>query len=461
MTIANAESANRHPLDLCIDDAVAHAGVLMAELVARARRSLYEQAHRSGASADGSAAAQQARQLLGDKASFFEDEFPAALMTAMVHPQPHVAALHEDVLATVLPQLAQPLGEFALLASSALGLAQAQFDANPFSPESVVQAMQSVADRSGAAEPVIALWMRHLCLALAPELGEEYRRLSDLLRKALPPGASVQAAAAPVDGDAAAEALALLAPVSRPPDAPRPGEAVDAAQRIAADIASWPEIENVPDTVRDFVLGPWSEVIAQAEAHAGNLNGTPVDPDGYLALVRPLFWSAQPSLGRSDVQRLLVTVPSLLSRLRSGLQSIGYPAERAGPFFSMLDDLHGVAARAAGSSFAMRRQPRTPSVTEGLPDPGPAGPSAGDERGASAAQARVSAAAASQVLQIGAQVAAWEGGRWARWELSWVSPKGKLLLFTTEDGDVDSMSRAGCIRRIVEQRMHIIPDIAF
>jgi len=215
--------------------------------------------------------------------------------------------------------------------------------------------------------------------------------------------------------------------------------------------------------VREFVLGPWSEVIAQAEAHAGNPPGAaPSDPDGYLALVRPLFWSAQPTLGRADIQRLLVTVPSLLSRLRSGLQSIGYPAEQAAAFFRTLDDLHGIAARAAGSSFATRREPRSLiAPTDGmLPAPLQATAVPSDNN-ASPVTARVSPAAASQVLVPGAQLAAWEGGRWVRWELTWASPKGKLLMFTTEDGDTDSMSRAGCIRRIVEQRMHIIPDIGF
>jgi hypothetical protein len=84
-----------------------------------------------------------------------------------------------------------------------------------------------------------------------------------------------------------------------------------------------------------------------------------------------------------------------------------------------------------------------------------------DDKQATAPRARVSPAATSQALIPGAQLAAWEGGRWVRWELTWVSPKGKLLMFLTEEGETDSMSRAGCIRRIVEQRMHLIPDISF
>ena len=462
MTIASALPAARNPLDLCIDDTVAHAGVLMAELVARARKSLYEQAHRSGVSGDIATFAAQARQLLGDKAGFLEDDFPAALLAAMRQPPQSPPAEYQPMLRMASQLYADPLAEFSGLASAALGLAPPQADANPLTPESVVAAMQSAVGRTGAAEAVAGLWMRHLCLALGPELAAEYRRLSVLMRN-VAPGVDQTTSAPPVSGRDVAEAAALLTLVARPEDAVSSTAPPGAAQRIAADVATWPEMQNIPDVVRDFVMGPWSEVIAQAEAAAGNpAGGTLTDPDGYLALIRPLLWSAQPTLGRADNQRLMVTVPSLLSRLRSGLQSIGYPAEQATVFFRALDELHGIAARAAGSSFATRREPRNLSAhADGLlPAPLQATAVPSDDNSVPVS-ARVSPAAASQILQPGAQLAAWEGGRWVRWELTWVSPKGKLLVFATEDGHTDSMSRAGCIRRIVEQRMHVIPDISF
>ncbi|WPB58511.1 DUF1631 family protein [Xylophilus sp. GOD-11R] len=459
MNHAAAVPPARNPLDLCIDDAVSHAGILMAELVARARRSLYEAALRPGNQGEAAAAATQARQALGDKAGFFEDQFGAALLAAMRHPQPDIADGYRDALDVSRPVLDAPLAEFSALADTAMGMTEALAGINPLTPECVVQALHAVAVAAGPSDLVGELWMRHFCQVLGFELADEYRRLSQILRGHLAPR---EDSVLVVDEHSVADALALLeTSVERADGVARAASPSDAARRISADIATWPEMQNVPDTIRDFVLGPWSEVIAQAEAHAGNAEGPPSDPDGYLALVRPLFWSAQPTLGRADIQRLLVTVPSLLSRLRSGLQSIGYPAEQAADFFQMLDDLHGVAARAAGSSFAMRRQPRAHgAATEGLPAPLQATAVPSEDIGAPAV-ATVSPAAASQVLQLGAQLAAWEGGRWVRWELVWMSPKGKLLMFSTEDGEVDSLSRAGCIRRIVEQRMHVIPDIAF
>ena len=463
MTLDPAPSAPRNPLDLCIDDAVSHAGVLMAELVARARKSLYEQAHRSGGPGEIAATAVQARQLLGDKAGFFEDEFPAALLAAMRQPSSAVPSELEPMLRLARQSLADPMAEFNLLASAALGLAPPRPDASPLTPESVVRAMQSLAVRTGAGDAVATLWMRHLYVALGPELADEYRRLSALMRS-LAPGLDQTTAAAAATGRDVAEAAALMSLVARSEDPPVHAAQPGAAQRVAADVAAWPEMENVPDLVRDFVLGPWSEVIAQAEVSAGNAaGGALTDPDGYLALIRPLLWSAQPTLGRADNQRLMVTVPSLLSRLRSGLQSIGYPAEKASAFFRSLDDLHGIAARAAGSSFATRREPRNLSAPADGLLPAPLQPTAvaSDENSGAPVTARVSPEAASQVLQPGAQLASWEGGRWVRWELTWASPKGKLLMFETEHGETDSMSRVGCIRRIVEQRMHVIPDISF
>lgn len=439
MTPASTDTSTRNPLEICIDDAVAHGGVVMAEVVARARKSLYEVA-RLGRSPDEAAAASQARQLLGDKAGFFEDEFPAALRSAMLQPGPIIAVGFDAELKLAVQALAEPLAEFAAAASEAYGSASAvPPDSNPLTPDVVIQAMQTLLGQIRVSGAVGALCMQHLCLALGPELAAEYRRLSELMRSLL-------------------QRLALQASAS----AARTSHA-STAQMIAADISVWPEIQNVPDIVRNFVLGPWSEVIAHAETAAGNPQGSaPIDPDGYLALVRPLFWSAQPTLGRSDMQRLLITVPSLLSRLRSGLQSIGYPADRAAEFFRALDDLHGIAARAAGSSFATRREPRNLGSAQDGPMPEPLQATAvPSDENRSRPTARVSPAAASQILVPGVMLAAWEGGRWVRWELIWVSPKGKLLLFKTEDGDADSMSRAGCIRRIVEQRMHVLPDISF
>lgn len=450
-----ASSVTRNPLDICIDDAVSHSGVLMAELVARARKSLYELAHRSGQGDVVAAIASQARQLLAEKSEFFETEFPAALVAAMRHRQLQ-ADRADELPMVVVPAFEawqDPLREFAALASGALGFRQPRLDASPLLPDTVARAVRSVAERAGVNEAVRSLWMEHLSMALGPELASEYRRLSRLLRQAGVTAAEPELptpAAAPMGGGMAA--TPLQASVLQ----------AGAAQRIAADIASWPEIEGVPGPVREFVMGPWSEVIAQAQAHAGGGTGGANDPDGYFALVKPLFWSSQPALGKADVQRLLVTMPSLLSRLRSGLQSIGYPAEQASAFFRTLEELHGTAVGGAGGSFATRREPRHPEPLPhgALPAPMQATAVAFDEN-AFPASARVSAAAASLVLVPGVRLAAWQGGRWEQWELIWASPKGRLLLFTTEDGSSESMSRAGCIRRIVEQRMHLIPDFSF
>lgn len=447
-----ASSVTRNPLDICIDDAVSHSGVLMAELVARARKSLYELAHRSGQGDVVAAIASQARQLLAEKSDFFEGEFPAALLAAMRQRQLQLDRSDEaPVVVPAFEAWQDPLREFSALASGALGFREPRLDASPLTPETVARAVRSVAERAGVNEAVRSLWMEHLSMALGPELASEYRRLSRLLR---------QAGVMPSEPAAPAAAVPPVFPVTA--SSPHHNSVLQAgeAQRIAAEIASWPEIEGVPASVREFVMGPWSEVIAQAQTHSGM--GGANDPDGYFALVKPLFWSSQPTLGKADVQRLLVTMPSLLSRLRSGLQSIGYPADQASAFFRTLEELHGTAVGGAGGSFATRREPRQMETSIGgsLPAPMEATAVAFDEN-AFPASARVSAAAASLVLVPGVRLAAWQAGRWEQWELIWSSPKGRLLLFTTEDGSSESMSRAGCIRRIIEQRMHLIPDFTF
>ena len=210
----------------------------------------------------------------------------------------------------------------------------------------------------------------------------------------------------------------------------------------------------MPAVVRDFVCGPWAEVIAKARANAG---AGPTDPGGAYAMVRPLFWSAQPELGRSDVRRLMVMVPSLVSRLRTGLRTIDYPQDQTDAFFKTLSELHGIAARAPGSSFAVRTTPRAGGDGEAAEGGRAAGP------GGAAASVpdhtlNVSASAL-EVLYIGVWVESFSGKGWKRMQLSWISPKRALMLFSADDGSTESMSRRGCLRRMRDGQLRIVPDL--
>ncbi|MES2187627.1 MAG: DUF1631 family protein [Pseudomonadota bacterium] len=449
--------------EACVADAIAHSGALMQRVLGPAREGLSRlQGTRAGA-------VPEALHLLGQHEAFLAARFPEALDevvrgTGAVPDSGGGAQAPEAELSladdaqvderieltrsrqTTMRTVAAPLAEFTSLVCAARGLLVVRSDANPLAPDVYIRALQALVDRTGASKVARVLWMQHLCGALGPQLVIEYERLSVLLR-----AAGVEPAAYAVvqtGGDAAAAPVVVRAPADP--------EVAAAARRIAAEIAAWPEIDRVPPAVRDFVYGPWAEVIAKARANAG---AGPTDPGGAYALVRPLFWSAQPELGRSDVQRLMTMVPSLVSRLRTGLQTIDYPAAETEAFFKALNELHGIAARAPGSSFALRKSRRDGG--------GPGGDIAG--RGGRPALPGASetvpdhslsvSANALEVLFLGVWVESFAGKGWKRMQLTWVSPKRALMLFTGEDGSTESMSRRGCLRRMRDGQLRIVPDL--
>ena len=95
-----------------------------------------------------------------------------------------------------------------------------------------------------------------------------------------------------------------------------------------------------------ILVPPWALVIAQArlDRKAGD-GGEHVEK--YQALVPALLWSAHPELARQNVAKLTRLVPRLLSTLREGLDSIGYPAVKTSAFLESLMGLHQQAFRAA------------------------------------------------------------------------------------------------------------------
>jgi hypothetical protein len=469
MTIAPGADTRLSAYESCVADAVAHSGALMQRVLGETREGM------SRLQGIRASAVPEAQHLLGQHAAFLVARFPEALEDALkgavrgtaaapdggddAPPADAELSLADDAQVderieltrsrqTTLRTVAAALSEFSSLVCAARGLLVVRTDANPLAPDVYIRALQALVDRTGASKVARVLWMQQMCAGLGSQLVAEYERLSALLRAAgvQPPGYAV------VQG-AAEESFAAAPMAARPPLDP---EVTATARRIAAEIAAWPEIGRVPPAVRDFVYGPWAEVIAKARANAG---AGPTDPGGAYALVRPLFWSAQPELGRSDVQRLMTMVPSLVSRLRTGLQTIDHPAAETEAFFKALNELHGIAARAPGSSFALRKSRRDgggPGTDAGGKGPRPALPGASETVPDHSLSV---SASALEVLSLGVWVESFAGKGWKRMQLTWVSPKRALMLFTGEDGSTESMSRRGCLRRMRDGQLRIVPDL--
>ncbi|HCY17037.1 MAG: hypothetical protein A2Z93_00800 [Curvibacter sp. GWA2_64_110] len=121
------------------------------------------------------------------------------------------------------------------------------------------------------------------------------------------------------------------------------------AQRLAADFEVLLQKQKVPERVALFLCGPWAQVVA--EAQLASVDDTAV-AEGYLALVDDLVWSVQVPRARRNRVRLAQLVPTLLVKLRQGLQSIHYPQERIALFLAELIALHEQALASSPTKAA-------------------------------------------------------------------------------------------------------------
>src|SRR3989344_3222653 len=84
------------------------------------------------------------------------------------------------------------------------------------------------------------------------------------------------------------------------------------AARISRDLSLRPDFGKVPDEISRFLLGPWSQVMAQARLTDTTRSA---DPGRYEELVDALIWSTQPALTRANTGQLARLLPKLLAKL--------------------------------------------------------------------------------------------------------------------------------------------------
>ncbi len=231
------------------------------------------------------------------------------------------------------------------------------------------------------------------------------------------------------------------------------------AQRLAADFEAVLQSQpQVPARVAQFLCGPWAQVVA--ESQLASADG--VDAQGYQALVDDLLWSVQLPLARRNRARLAQLVPTLLVRLRQGLQSIRYPDEHITAFLDDLIALHGQALDGPRTTAP----PATPAVDLLLDDvAAPATPASAppgeaaegfwvaeneaSEAGYLPEDAVVPPAPAGVLahdwsvadLTVGCWVELMLNEEWVRAQLTWASPHRTLFMFTSVNGLAHSMTR--------------------
>ncbi|CAD5369246.1 conserved hypothetical protein [Rubrivivax sp. A210] len=114
------------------------------------------------------------------------------------------------------------------------------------------------------------------------------------------------------------------------------------AQRLAGDLK---DVE-IPDFLRDFVSGVWSQVLMQANSQGG--------ADGPLAqrlrrVGRELFLSVQAKPTPAHRKAFLAELPRLMQDLTEGMNLIAWPEAQRREFFGRLMPAHADALKRAGA----------------------------------------------------------------------------------------------------------------
>ena len=257
------------------------------------------------------------------------------------------------------------------------------------------------------------------------------------------------------------------------------------AQKLALQYRQRMAQQPIPELVQNFLVGPWAQVTAQAQlATADGLS----DPEGYISLADDLLWSVQPRLTRHNRGRLIQLLPTLIFRIRAGLQQIDYPADQTTGFFNELMALHAFAEPPArsdtagdndvvdasdGASSALAEREGHASMA--LP-PDPDDAWLGDvtldgTEMVLASQLEVSPAPDAEgsdpvppadwsldALEAGAWVDLSLNSGWVRAQLTWASPRRTLFMFVSGGGHSHSMSQRTLRRLRDAGRLRLVSD---
>ena len=211
------------------------------------------------------------------------------------------------------------------------------------------------------------------------------------------------------------------------------------AQYLAQDFRDRAHDKDIPQTVLDFLCGPWAQVVAQSQLACKD--GTS-DPQGYSAMVDELFWSVQPRVARRNRTRLVDIIPGILGKLRQGLQLVEFPPERISAFFDELIGLHEAAleGRKTHKIDIPAQEAANPDVWLRAQESQDAG-YVTEESVMPAEYADSGSQAALGNLPVGAWAELVVNGAWLRVQLNWVSPHRSLYMFTSATGSTHSMSQ--------------------
>lgn len=254
------------------------------------------------------------------------------------------------------------------------------------------------------------------------------------------------------------------------------------ARHLQTELQAMAGMQGVAPEVREFILGPWSHVLA--EARMSDRSGE-ADPGGYRGVVANLLWAATPHATAANPSRLTRTIPALLSDMRRGLRTIQFPAQQAGAFMERLMQVLQAGYQPAGDAAQAQADAEEQALA---PDSGSLGDSGWPSLPGDAWLAPQEAETSGFVelpdhgvvpdSLSGAELddadaapsADWAVGTWVEMEteqgsvrsqLSWCSAHGTLFLFKQGDGSMCSMTRRVRDTLLAEGRLRVVASEPF
>lgn len=263
------------------------------------------------------------------------------------------------------------------------------------------------------------------------------------------------AVAEPMAPDLELQAALAQAPAPAPALQPAPAVAglalepgsLDAMEQdVMALIATHPHSIDADPAVLAALSGAWPQVLHLAAQRSGLDSSSFRD---YRQVVSEVLALAGASSGVGVHSEADVLIPSLLTRLKSGLTGIGWMPERIAP---VLTAVARMAPSAIVELQAVQEEEVAPAQAEGPLD---------STLVLSAAVAQPTRSVTDpadkafrlcgQALQAGMQFAFLSQGEWVTKQLSWSNPQATMFLFTAGDGASQSITRRMLEKLEVEQ----------
>lgn len=230
-------------------------------------------------------------------------------------------------------------------------------------------------------------------------------------------------------------------------------------QRIQSEMDRYLLEHDAPEEVRGFLRHHWAQFLTVIFLTRGNQHA---DWLGGWDTLNALLWSLAPKSSRSETEKMLHMLPTLLSRLQAGCAVVGMSTLERDALFERLAMMHAAVARAGlrcrdqaevgitrlaessdveGAADLAVLNPPTYSTIELDPPP---------ETGMPLPMPQ---------LNIGDRVLFRASGQVRTLYLNWISPAGGMYLFGNEHGlDAMTLTRARLAERFRHGQAALVCD---